>query len=49
MADVLDILQIFETRCLKESYLNLVINNELPNPIQLNIETLSRHEIKCSC
>ena len=27
----------------------VVINNELPNPIQLNIETLSRHEIKCTC
>ena len=27
----------------------VVINNELPNPIQLNIETLSRHEIKCRC
>ena len=24
----------------------VVINNEPPNPIQLNIETLSRHEIK---
>ena len=27
----------------------LVINNELPHPIQLNIETLSRHETKCTC
>ena len=27
----------------------VVINNELPNPIQLNIETVSRHEIKCRC
>ena len=27
----------------------VVINNELPNPIQLNIETLSRNEIKCRC
>ena len=27
----------------------VVINNELPNPIQLNIETLSRHEIKSTC
>ena len=26
----------------------VVINNELPNPIQLNIETLSRHEMKCT-
>ena len=27
----------------------VVINNELPNPVQLNIETLSRHEIKSTC
>ena len=27
----------------------VVINNELPNPIQPNIETLSRYEIKCTC
>lgn len=27
----------------------VVINNELPNPIQLNTETLSKHEIKCMC
>ena len=27
----------------------VVINNELLNPIQLNIETLSRHELKCMC
>ena len=27
----------------------VVINNELLNPIQLDIETLSRHEIKYTC
>ena len=27
----------------------VVINNELPNPIQPNIEPLSRYEIKCTC
>ena len=42
MADVLDILEGKLSQV-------VVINNELPNPIQLNIETLSRHEIKCSC
>ena len=50
MADVLDILQIFETCVVLEGNLFqvVVINNELPNPVQLNIETLSRHEIKCT-
>ena len=51
MADVLDILQIFETCVVLEGNLFqvVVINNELPNPVQLNIETLSRREIKCTC
>ena len=53
MADVLNIhvLQIFESYSVRKGNLSqvVVISNELPNPIQLNIETLSRHEIKCTC
>ena len=53
MADVLNIhvLQIFESYSVREGNLSqvVVISNKLPNPIQLNIETLSRHEIKCTC
>ena len=55
VADVLNmhvhVLQIFESYSVREGNLSqvVVISNELPNPIQLNIETLSRHEIKCTC
>ena len=48
IADLLDILQIFETRCFKENISQVVVvNNELLN--QLNSGTLSRHEIKRTC
>ena len=54
MADLLDIqcTSNFLNSVLEGNISRVVVitgNNELPNPIQLNIETLPRHEIKCTC